>query len=166
MDTIERIEIIQVDLPPKVVRTDAIQAFVKQETPIVRITCDDGATGTGYSYTIGTGGSSVVALLRDHLAPLLIGEDPIDVERLWAKMWVPKLVGRRGITTRAISALDIGLWDLRAKVAGLPLYKLLGGYRSELSDVNAGIVHACADQGIWGGVHGRGLRQHHVDSVL
>jgi L-alanine-DL-glutamate epimerase-like enolase superfamily enzyme len=40
-------------------------------------------------------------------------------------MWVPKLLGRRGLTTRAISAIDIGLWDIRAKVAGLPLYKLL-----------------------------------------
>ena len=68
---IDRVEILQVDLPPKVVRTDAIQAFVTQETPIVRITCDDGAEGTGYTYTIGTGGSSVVALLRDHLAPKL-----------------------------------------------------------------------------------------------
>ena len=66
---IERVEILQVDLPPKVVRTDAIQSFVKQETPIVRITCSDGAQGVGYTYTIGTGGSSVVALLRDHLVP-------------------------------------------------------------------------------------------------
>ncbi len=68
---IERVEILQVDLAPKVVRTDAIQAFVTQETPIVRIRCDDGAEGIGYTYTIGTGGSSVVALLRDHLAPKL-----------------------------------------------------------------------------------------------
>ena len=47
MSRIERLEVMQVDLLPKVVRTDAIQAFVKQETPIVRITTDDGATGTG-----------------------------------------------------------------------------------------------------------------------
>ena len=67
MSRIERVEILQVDLPPKVVRTDAIQSFVTQETPIVRITCADGAVGVGYTYTIGTGGSSVVALLRDHL---------------------------------------------------------------------------------------------------
>ena len=74
-NTIERIELLQVDLPPKVARTDAIQSFVTQETPIVRIFCGDGAVGTGYSYTIGTGGSSVMALLRDHLAPRLIGRD-------------------------------------------------------------------------------------------
>ena len=60
MAVIERIEIMLVDLPPKVVRTDAIQSFVSQETPIVRIFDADGAVGTGYAYTIGTGGSSIV----------------------------------------------------------------------------------------------------------
>ena len=58
MSKIERIEVMQVDLIPKVVRTDAIQAFTKQETPIVRITTDDGIVGTGYAYTVGTGGSA------------------------------------------------------------------------------------------------------------
>ncbi len=78
--SIRTVEILQVDLPPKVVRTDAIQSFVKQETPIVRITCSDGAQGIGYTYTIGTGGSSVVALLRDHLCPRLIGRDAMAIE--------------------------------------------------------------------------------------
>ena len=55
MSVIERVEILQVNLPPKVRRTDAIQSFVTQETPMVRIVCADGAVGTGYTYTIGTG---------------------------------------------------------------------------------------------------------------
>ena len=53
---IERIELLLVDLPPPVPRSDAIQSFVVQETPTVRITCADGSEGTGYAYTIGTGG--------------------------------------------------------------------------------------------------------------
>ena len=69
MAKIVRVEILQVDLVPKAVRTDAIQSFAAQETPMVRIHTSDGIVGTGYSYTIGTGGSSVVALLRGNLAP-------------------------------------------------------------------------------------------------
>ena len=56
MAKIERVEVLMVDLKPKVKRVDAIQSFVSQETPIVRIFCADGAIGTGYTYTIGTGG--------------------------------------------------------------------------------------------------------------
>ena len=73
MARIERVELMMVDLKSKIDRSDAIQSFMSQETPIVRITDADGATGTGYSYTIGTGGPSVIALLEHTLAPLLIG---------------------------------------------------------------------------------------------
>ena len=83
MASIARVEIAMVDLKPKVRRTDAIQSFVSQETPIVRITDADGASGTGYSYTIGTGGPSVVALLAHTLAPALIGCDAAMVESIW-----------------------------------------------------------------------------------
>ena len=100
---------------------------------LVHIETDAGLTGTGLG---GTG--SIGRAIIDQLKPLLIGEDPIDVERLWHKMWVPKLIGRRGLTTRVISAIDIGLWDLRAKAAGMPLYKLLGGYRDRVPAYIAG----------------------------
>ena len=83
MSKISRVEVFQVDLAPKVVRSDAIQAFSKQETPMVRIWTDDGADGTGYSYTIGTGGSAVVAMLRDYMAPWLLGRDAEMVEEIW-----------------------------------------------------------------------------------
>ena len=92
-----------------------------------------GTTGIGLG-----GGKGVIGATIDSLKPLLIGEDPINVERLWHAMWVPKLIGRRGLTTRAISAIDIALWDLRAKVAGMPLYKMLGGYRDSVPTYIAG----------------------------
>src|SRR6476620_7120303 len=63
MAVIERVEIRMVDLQPKVKRSDAIQSFVSQETPFVRIWDSDGAVGTGYSYTIGSGGHAMVELL-------------------------------------------------------------------------------------------------------
>ena len=73
MARITHVEVLLVDLVPKVKRTDAIQSFVSQETPMVKITDADGMVGIGYSYTIGTGGSSVLALLNDHLCPRMIG---------------------------------------------------------------------------------------------
>ncbi len=82
MTRIEQVEIVMVDLKPKVKRTDAIQSFVSQETPILRIRTSDGAEGVGYSYTIGTGGHAVIDLLARHLAPLLIGRDPDMIEQL------------------------------------------------------------------------------------
>jgi hypothetical protein len=74
------VDVLQVDLAPKVPRSDAIQSFVTQETPMVRITTDDGAVGTGYSYTIGTGGSSVMALLARPPGAALIGREAGEIE--------------------------------------------------------------------------------------
>jgi L-alanine-DL-glutamate epimerase-like enolase superfamily enzyme len=128
MSAIARVEIVQVDLAPKVVRTDAIQAFVTQETPIVRIRCDDGAEGTGYTYTIGTGGSSVVALLRDHLAPKLVGRDPDCIEAIWKDLFFHTHATAVGaITSLALAAVDTALWDLKCRRAGLPLWTAAGG---------------------------------------
>ncbi len=133
MSRIRSIEIRQVDLTPPVVRTDAIQSFVKQETPLVRIQADDGAEGTGYAYTIGTGGSSVVALLRDHFAPFLIGRDPAMVEEIWNAMLFHSHATTVGaITALAMAAIDTALWDLRCRRAGLPLHVLAGGARPRI----------------------------------
>src|SRR5438132_10556060 len=128
MARIERVELLQIDLAPKVVRTDAIQSFVTQETPIVRITCDDGASGVGYSYTIGTGGSSVMALLRDHLAPRLIGRDPALVEQIWRElMFATHATTVGAITSLALAAIDTALWDLRCRRDRQPLWRAAGG---------------------------------------
>jgi L-alanine-DL-glutamate epimerase-like enolase superfamily enzyme len=119
---------LQVDLAPKVVRTDAIQSFVKQETPLVRITCADGAVGVGYTYTIGTGGSSVMALLRDHLAPRLVGRDSREIEAIWKDLFFHTHATAVGaITSLALAAIDTALWDLKARRAGEPLWKTAGG---------------------------------------
>ncbi len=128
MSRISRVEIWQVNLPPKVPRSDAIQSFVTQETPMLRVTCDDGAQGTGYTYTIGTGGSSVVALLADHLAPRLLGREADDIEAIWKDLFFHTHATAVGaITALALAAVDTALWDLRCRRLGLPLWKLAGG---------------------------------------
>jgi L-alanine-DL-glutamate epimerase-like enolase superfamily enzyme len=128
MAHITQVEISQVDLAPKVKRTDAIQAFITQETPMVRIFTDKGLVGTGYSYTIGTGGSSVVGLLKDHLAPRLIGRDPAEIERIWKDLFFATHSTAVGaITSLALAAIDTALWDLRCLSSGQPLWKEAGG---------------------------------------
>lgn len=128
MAKIARIEVLLVDLVPKVKRTDAIQAFTSQETSIVRIWTDDDAHGTGYAYTIGQGGSSVVALIHDHMAPWLLGRDPAMVEELWKGLFfLTRATSVGAITSLALAAIDTALWDLRCRRAALPLHVMAGG---------------------------------------
>ncbi|MCM2475111.1 mandelate racemase/muconate lactonizing enzyme family protein [Rhizobium sp. CG5] len=144
MARIERIELCMVDLRPKVMRTDAIQSFVSQETPLVTITDSDGARGTGYSYTIGTGGSSVMRLLADHLGPRLIGRDADQIEAIWHELEFATHATTIGaITAIALAAIDTALWDLRARKQNLPLWKLAGGAkdRCPLYTTEGGWLH-------------------------
>ncbi|GKX33579.1 MAG: mandelate racemase [Rhizobiaceae bacterium MnEN-MB40S] len=144
MAKIEKVELRMVNLVPKVKRTDAIQSFDSQETPIVTITDSDGATGTGYSYTIGTGGSSVMRLLGDHLVPRLIGRDADRIEAIWHDLEFATHATTIGaITSIALAAVDTALWDLRARKQGLPLWKLAGGAkdRCPLYTTEGGWLH-------------------------
>jgi len=130
---IQSVELLQVDLPPPVPRSDAIQSFVTQETPMLRITCADGSQGTGYSYTIGTGGSSVIALLRDHLAPRLIGRDPAQIEALWRDlMFATHATTVGAITSLALAAIDTALWDWRCRRDAQPLWLAAGGAKQRV----------------------------------
>jgi L-alanine-DL-glutamate epimerase-like enolase superfamily enzyme len=144
MTQIERVEILMVDLKPKVRRTDAIQSFVSQETPILRITDSDGAVGTGYSYTIGTGGHAVISLLERHLAPRLIGRDPAMIEQIWRDLLFHTHATSVGaITSLALCAIDTALWDLRCRHANRPLHQMAGGaqHRVPLYTTEGGWLH-------------------------
>jgi L-alanine-DL-glutamate epimerase-like enolase superfamily enzyme len=141
---ITSVEVLQANLTPKVKRTDAIQSFELQETPMVRVTDADGVTGTGYSYTIGTGGSSVIRLLDDHLAPLLIGREADDIERIWRDLFYRVHATTVGaLTSIALATIDTALWDLRARKTGLPLHRLAGGAKDaiELYYTEGGWLH-------------------------
>ncbi len=149
MATVKKCEVYWVDLEPKVVRSDAIQSFVCQETIFVEITDSDGATGMGYSYTIGTGGSSIVALLKDHLLPKLIGMDCDSVDSIWQQLVLHTHATHVGaITSLAMAAIDTALWDLRSRRAGVPLYKLLGGNKSRapVYTTEGGWLHLSTDE--------------------
>ena len=111
MAKITRVEALMVDLVPKVKRTDAIQSFVSQETPIIRITDADGAVGTGYTYTIGTGGPSIMMLIKHTLAPALIGREATEIEKIWRDLlFLTHATSVGAITSLALAAIDIALW--------------------------------------------------------
>ncbi|ORC37012.1 uroporphyrinogen decarboxylase [Marispirochaeta aestuarii] len=98
------------------------------ELVVVDIICSDGLSGCGYTYTGGYGGKAIVQVIEHDLKPFLLQKDPDCIEYLWNKMnWRIHYVGRGGIAGFAISAIDIGLWDIRGKKAGLPLWKMAGG---------------------------------------
>jgi L-alanine-DL-glutamate epimerase-like enolase superfamily enzyme len=98
-----------------------------REFVVVRVESDD---GIGYTYVGTVGGRIVRDAVRDCLRPLLVGQDPDLIERHWAAMYQDcLLIGRRGALLRAISAVDIALWDRLGHAAGLPLYRLLGAFR-------------------------------------
>jgi len=130
---IERIDVFLVDLPAKVARSDAIQSFTKQETIFVEVFTDDGASGLGYSYTIGTGGRAVCALIAADLAPKLVGRDPAFVEDIWKSLFFHTHATAVGaITSLALAAIDTALWDLRCRRANLPLHIMAGGARRSI----------------------------------
>ncbi len=150
---ITRAEAYLVDLEPETPRQDAIQAFVKQETIFVEIETEDGLVGTGYAYTIGTGGRAVLALLREDLLGRLLGEDAREVEGLWQSLfWATHGTVVGAITSLALAAVDTALWDLRCLAAGQPLWRLAGGARRRvpLYDTEGGWLQLSTEEVVAG----------------
>ncbi|PLP97213.1 L-talarate/galactarate dehydratase [Cupriavidus pauculus] len=107
-----------------------------------------GHEGLGFSYSKRAGGPGQFAHARE-IAPTLLGEDPSDIAKLWDKLcWAGASVGRSGLSTQAIGAFDVALWDLKAKRAGLSLAKLLGSHRDSVRCYNTsgGFLHTPLDQ--------------------
>jgi L-alanine-DL-glutamate epimerase-like enolase superfamily enzyme len=94
---------------------------------LVKVRTDDGLEGIGHCYAGHSGGNLVTMAVRQMLAPMLIGADPTSTELLWKDMYQEVLLhGRVGSVMRALSIIDIALWDRNARAANLPLYKYLG----------------------------------------
>jgi L-alanine-DL-glutamate epimerase-like enolase superfamily enzyme len=95
---------------------------------LLAITTDDGITGHAFHGSSYRSAEVDARTLIDVLKPVLIGQNPLDRERLNQRLW-----GRgRGTLVRAIGAVDVALWDLAGKIAGLPIHQLLGSYRDRL----------------------------------
>lgn len=129
MARIAHIEVKLFEVPLAEILTDAKHGdHTHFELITATVHLADGAFGTGYTYTGGRGGRAIEALIRNDLAPFLSGREASDVEALYdAMQWHIHYVGRGGIASFGISAVDIALWDIRCKQAGKPLHQLVGG---------------------------------------
>ena len=114
--------------------------YVHQKLVVADIATDEGVKGLGYSLVFGGGGAeAVLAYLQTRLAPALLGEDPLRVEALWEKMFRLDMgIKKQGIAGYALSALDIGLWDVAGKAAGLPLYRMWGAFADRIPAYGSG----------------------------
>ncbi len=106
---------------------------------LIHLRTDEGLTGIGWGGGPAFGRSAdLTKTFVEHFKPALLGADPFAYRRLWHDMWQPKIVGRRGLSTQTISAIDIALWDLIGKATGQPLWKLLGAYTDRIPAYIAG----------------------------
>jgi L-alanine-DL-glutamate epimerase-like enolase superfamily enzyme len=137
--TTVRSDLYRIPLP--VTLTDSTHGEMTHfELVTARVTDGDGAEGSGYTYTVGTNGSAIHATIARDLAPVLAGARADCIEALWQKMWWRlHYGGRGGAATMAIAAVDIALWDLKARRLGQPLWTLLGGYEARVPCYAGGI---------------------------
>lgn len=110
---------------------DAIRHFSKMDIIFAYVETDEGASGCGFTYSIIPHGAREICSVIDHSIDVLVhGMDPRNHEEVWACMWRgTDWVGRGGIAVLAVAAVDIAIWDLKSKLANMPLHRLLGGAR-------------------------------------
>src|ERR671935_2527514 len=125
---------------------DTRRADGTQDAFIVRVHTDEGLVGVGEADTSPYVARTIVEMPSSHavargLAELLVGENPLEIDRLWRVMWYGSYhYGRAGAALHTISAIDIALWDIAGKAAGRPVASLLGGARVERLPVYASEV--------------------------
>lgn len=106
---------------------------------LVSVHTDQGITGLGWGGGTAAGRpGEIVNALTEHYKQALIGEDPFAYRRHWDAMWQPKIVGRRGLSTQVLSAIDIALWDIMGKALGASVHRLLGAYTNRIPAYIAG----------------------------
>ena len=138
---ISNLQVDHYSIPLPVTLSDSTHGDMTHfELVTVRITDADGAEGLGYTYTVGAGAVAIQSLIERDITPLLMGEAADRIERLWERMWWGlHYVGRGGIATLAISAVDVALWDLKARRLETPLWRLLGGHDPAVKAYAGGI---------------------------
>ncbi|MFL4477905.1 mandelate racemase/muconate lactonizing enzyme family protein [Paeniglutamicibacter sp. ORCA_105] len=141
-DAIRHVKLSTARLPLATPISDA-KVFTGRQKPMTEVVflfaeikTEQGHEGLGFSYSKRAGGPAQYAHARE-VAETMIGEDPNDIAKLYTKLlWAGASVGRSGVATQALAALDIALYDLKSKRAGLPLAKFLGSHRDSVRTYN------------------------------
>ena len=115
---------------PKIADARVIITCPGRNFVTLKIICDDGTTGVGDA-TLNGRELSVASYLTDHVIPCLIGRDAHRIEDIWQYLYKGAYWRRGPVTMSAIAAVDTALWDIKGKLAGLPVYQLLGGASRE-----------------------------------
>ena len=153
-DAIRTVQLSTLMLPLATAISDA-KVFTGRQKPmaevvflLAEITTEQGFEGLGFSYSKRAGGPAQYAHAKE-VAQTAVGEDPNDIAKLYTKLlWAGASVGRSGVATQALAAIDIALYDLKAKRAGLPLAKLLGAHRDSVRTYNTsgGFLNASIEE--------------------
>ena len=129
MPKIQSVSVCIARVPLDNVTSFATRTVSARDYCLVKVRSSAGVEGIGFCYVGSAGGNIAKAAVAELLAQKLIGQDSLRVEGLWEAMYQESLLqGRAGTVMRAISILDVALWDLNARSAKLPLYKYLGSY--------------------------------------
>ena len=138
---ISDVEVRHYTLPLAHAMTDSTHGEMKTfEVVMCRIEVQGGIEGVGYTYTIGRGGAAIASLIERDIKPFLLGSDAERIEEIWDGIWWQlHYIGRGGLVSFAISAVDIALWDLRGNRQQEPLWKILGGYSNHVRAYAGGI---------------------------
>jgi len=128
----------------RITRIETIRLAEHPRTLWVQIHTSDGLVGLGETYYVP---SAVAGVIHDVAAPVLLGEDPLEIERHWHDLFhITNYYGYAGAEMRAISALDIALWDIAGQAAGQPIYNLLGGrVRDRIKTYNTCATYGAID---------------------
>ena len=138
----------------RLAHVDSSRADGTQDALLVRIHTDEGLIGLGEADSSPYLVRTAIEMPSSHsiargLAELLVGEDPLQIDRLWRRMYEgSSYYGRSALALHAISAIDIALWDLAGKALGLPISELLGGRRIERVRVYASEVMPADPDGV------------------
>jgi L-alanine-DL-glutamate epimerase-like enolase superfamily enzyme len=145
--TIQAVESTALRFPLPQQITTALSTYTHVDATAVRLRSDDGLVGFGMTAGLGgSAGAAVKPYIDAELAPLVVGEDALAPEALWHRMWGPnKPRMRGGLGAWALSAVDIACWDLLGKTAGLPVHRLLGGFREDVPVYGSGGWHSLGD---------------------